>query len=182
MEKPGCAQWLCTAPLSDRVSKILKGWSIKWCCIASARCLSFIPRNSPHLPKSLCTPGFIYKLAVKCCSLFDSLQLIAHNLSRLQDASFINGDIFQKAVQLAALHIAYIFHISRTGHMQNHFTVAQTQERWFGRKARGQRFWFSFFHSPPADRGKSSNISLPFFCICTRLFILLRAGIQRMKL
>jgi len=26
------------------------------------------------------------------------------------------------------LHIAYIFHISKTGHMQNHFTVAQTQE------------------------------------------------------
>lgn len=29
MEKPGCAQWLCTTPLSYRVSKILKGWSVK---------------------------------------------------------------------------------------------------------------------------------------------------------
>lgn len=70
-----------------------------------------------------------FALAVKCCSLFDSLQLIAHNLFRFQDAPFINDDIFQKAVQLAALHTAYIFHISKTGHMQNHFTVAQTQER-----------------------------------------------------
>lgn len=99
------------------------------CCIAFAHCLSYIHRNSPHLPKPFCILGFIYKLAVKCCSLFDSLQLIAHNLFRLQDAPFINDDIFQKAVQLAALHIAYIFHISKTGHMQNHFTVAQTQER-----------------------------------------------------
>lgn len=88
------------------------------CCIAFAHCLPFIPRNSSHLPQSFCILGFIYKLAVKCCSLFDSLQLIAHNLFRFQDALFINDDIFQKAVQLAALHIAYIFHISETGRMQ----------------------------------------------------------------
>lgn len=92
-------------------------------------CLSFIHSSSPRLPKPLRTLGFIYKLAVKCCSLFDSLQLIAHNLFRLQDAPFINDDIFQKAVQLAALHIACIFHISKTGHMQNHFTVAQRHKQ-----------------------------------------------------
>lgn len=143
-------------------------------------CLPSIHRNSPHLPQSFCILGLIYKLAVKCCSLFDSLQLIAHNLFRFQDALFINDDIFQKAVQLAALHIAYIFHISETGHMQNHFTVAQTQARLFGRKARGS-VSNSFTHLLQTV-GKSSNISLPFFCICRRLFILLRAGIQWMKL
>lgn len=57
------------------------------------------------------------------------MQLIAHDLFRLRDVPFINDDTFQKAVQLAALHFAYIFHISKTGHMQNHFTVAKPQER-----------------------------------------------------
>lgn len=81
------------------------------CCIAFAHCLPFIPRNSPHLPQSFCILGFIYKLAVKCCSLFDSLQLIAHNLFRFQDALFINDDIFQRQSNwlLCILHIFFIF-------------------------------------------------------------------------
>lgn len=119
---------------------------------------SLYPQKLTSLASVLLQTRFIYKLAVKCCSLFDSLQLIAHNLFRFQDALFINDDIFQKAAQLAALHIAYIFHVSETGHMQNHFTVTQTQARLFGRKARGSRS-NSFTHLLQTV-GKSSNISL----------------------